>query len=149
MLLAPAQITMTGVCAGWFAQKESDVESLHIYFRKLRTGKQDRPQFLSEFGGWSLKIPEHSFNLEKTYGYKKYEDRETFVRDLKALYLEQVLPLVPRGLCAAVYTQVSDVEDETNGLLTFDRKAAKVTPDEFREVSEQLLRAIQSGTDNP
>ena len=135
--------------SGWFAQKESDVESLHIYFRKLRTGKQDRPQFLSEFGGWSLKIPEHSFNLEKTYGYKKYEDRETFVRDLKALYLEQVLPLVPRGLCAAVYTQVSDVEDETNGLLTFDRKAAKVTPDEFREVSEQLRRAIQSGTDNP
>ena len=50
-----------------------------IYFGKLRTGKQDRPQFLSEFGGWSLKIPEHSFNLEKTYGYKKYEDRETFL----------------------------------------------------------------------
>ena len=132
--------------SGWFAQNESDVESLHIYFRKLRTGKQDRPQFLSEFGGWSLKLPEHSFNLEKTYGYKKYEDRETFVRDLQALYLEQVLPLIPQGLCAAVYTQVSDVEDETNGLLTFDRQAAKVTPEEFRSVSEKLFRAFQSET---
>ena len=125
--------------SGWFARHDSDVESLHIYFKPLRIGKQDRPQFLSEFGGWSLKIPEHSFNLEKTYGYKKYEDHEQFVRDLRALYLEQVLPLVRKGLCAAVYTQVSDVEDETNGLLTFDRKVSKVTPEEFRDVSEQLI----------
>ncbi|MCR5297094.1 MAG: glycoside hydrolase family 2 [Clostridiales bacterium] len=129
--------------SGWFAQRESDVESLHIYFRRLKAGKQDRPLFLSEFGGWSLKFPEHSFNLEKTYGYKKYEDRDIFVRDLMSLYLDQVLPLVAQGLCAAVYTQVSDVEDETNGLLTFDRKAAKVTPEEFRDVSERLCRAVR------
>ena len=135
--------------SGWFAQRLSDVESLHIYFKPLRGGVQDRPLFLSEFGGWSLKIPEHSFNLDKTYGYKKYTDRETFVRDLRRLYLEQVLPLIPRGLCAAVYTQVSDVEDETNGILTFDRKAAKVTPEEFRDVSEQLLAALPDGEDGP
>ena len=128
--------------SGWFAQEKSDVESLHTYFRPLQTGGQDRPQFLSEFGGWSLKYPEHSFNLEKTYGYKNYENRESFVQDLRKLYLEQVLPLIPRGLCAAVYTQVSDVEDETNGLLTFDRKEAKVKPEELRDVSEQLLAAL-------
>ena len=135
--------------SGWFAQEESDVESLHIYFRKLQTGRQNRPQFLSEFGGWSLKLPEHSYNLDQTYGYKKYTDRETFVRDLKSLYLDQVLPLIPQGLCAAVYTQVSDVEDETNGLLTFDRKAAKVTPEEFRGISEKLFRALPSETPGP
>lgn len=135
--------------SGWFAQNESDVESLHIYFRTLRTGKHDRPQFLSEFGGWSLKLPDHSYNLDKTYGYKKYEDRESFVRDLKALYLEQVIPLIPQGLCAAVYTQVSDVEDETNGLLTFDRKAAKITPEEFSGVSEELYRASRTETAKP
>ncbi len=131
--------------SGWFARKLSDVESLHIYFKPLRTGEQDRPQFLSEFGGWTLKYPEHSFNLEKTYGYRTFEDRESFVRELRALYLEQVLPLIPRGLCAAVYTQVSDVEDETNGLLTFDRKEAKVRPEEFRDVSERLLAALPEG----
>ena len=135
--------------SGWFAQNESDVESLHIYFRTLRTGKHDRPQFLSEFGGWSLKLPDHSYNLDKTYGYKKYKDRESFVRDLKALYLEQVIPLIPQGLCAAVYTQVSDVEDETNGLLTFDRKAAKITPEEFSGVSEELYRAFRTETAKP
>ena len=135
--------------SGWFAQNESDVESLHIYFRTLRTGKHDRPQFLSEFGGWSLKLPDHSYNLDKTYGYKKSKDRESFVRDLKALYLEQVIPLIPQGLCAAVYTQVSDVEDETNGLLTFDRKAAKITPEEFSGVSEELYRAFRTETAKP
>ena len=135
--------------SGWFARHESDVESLHIYFKSLRVGKQDRPQFLSEFGGWSLKIPDHSFNLEKTYGYKKYEDREHFVRDLRSLYLEQVIPLIREGLCAAVYTQVSDVEDETNGLLTFDRKVSKITPEEFRDVSGQLARAMNPGPAGP
>ena len=129
--------------SGWFTRNLSDVESLHIYFRPLKNGKQNRPQFLSEFGGWSLKYPDHSFNQEQTYGYRKYEDRETFVQALRSLYLEQVLPLIPQGLCAAVYTQVSDVEDETNGLLTFDRKAAKVTPEEFRDVSGRLLAALQ------
>ena len=59
------------------------------------------------------------------------------------MYLDQVLPLIPRGLCAAVYTQVSDVEDETNGLLTYDRKEAKITPGEFRDVSGRLLRAAK------
>ena len=67
------------------------------------------------------------------------------MQDLRKLYLEQVLPLIPRGLSAAVYTQVSDVEDETNGLMTFDRKVQKITPEEFRDVSEQLLSAVPGG----
>ena len=50
--------------------------------------------------------------------------------------------MIPQGLCAAVYTQVSDVEDETNGLLTYDRRVAKVTPEEFAPISEQLKAAI-------
>ena len=97
---------------------------------------------LSEIGGWSYKIPEHSFNREKTYGYRKYENREKFRDDLRALYLEQVLPLIPRGLCGTIYTQVSDVEDETNGLLTFDRKIRKILPEEFADIGPLLQKAI-------
>ncbi len=134
--------------SGWFEQELSDTQSRHIYFTRLEIGRRDRPQFLSEFGGWSLKIPEHSFNLEKTYGYKKYEDREAFVRDLRSLYLEKILPLIREGLCASVYTQVADVEDETNGLMTYDRKLSKVTPEEFRDVSEKLLAALAEEKDN-
>jgi hypothetical protein len=124
--------------SGWFHQRYSDVDSLHIYFRKLKLGKEKKPQLLSEFGGYSYKIPEHSFNLDKTYGYRKCPDRESFVRDLRALYEQQLLPLVSQGLCGAIYTQVSDVEDETNGLLTFDRAVEKLRPEDFADLAPRL-----------
>ena len=130
--------------SGWFRQRESDVESLHIYFRKLYVGRQKRPQLISEFGGWSLKVPGHSFNPLETFGYRKYTDREAFLRDLKDLYEKQVLPLVFKGLCGAVYTEVSDVEDETNGLLTFDRREAKVKPEDLEEIAIMLRQAIKA-----
>ena len=130
--------------SGWFRQRESDVESLHIYFRKLYVGRQKRPQLISEFGGWSLKVPGHSFNPLETFGYRKYTDHEAFLRDLKDLYEKQVLPLVFKGLCGAVYTEVSDVEDETNGLLTFDRREAKVKPEDMEEIAIMLRQAIQA-----
>ena len=131
--------------SGWFHQKKSDVDSIHDYYLNVRIGKKNLPQLLSEFGGWSCKIPEHSYNLEKTYGYKKYTDPATFVNDLRTHYLEQILPQIRRkGLCGAIYTQVSDVEDETNGLLTYDRKVAKITPEDFLDISERLIAEMAS-----
>ena len=128
--------------SGWFHQRYSDVDSLHIYFRRLKLGKKKKPQLLSEFGGYSFKIPEHSFNLEKTYGYRKCPDRESFLRDLRELYEQQLLPLIPKGLCGAIYTQVSDVEDETNGLLTFDRAVEKLRPEDFADLAPRLQAAL-------
>ncbi len=123
--------------SGWFHQNLSDVESMHIYFKKLRMGREKRPQLLSEFGGYSWKIPEHSFNLKNTYGYRKFEDRDAYVGSLKALY-EEVAVLAQKGLSGAVYTQVSDVEDETNGLFTFDRMILKIMPEEILPIMEKL-----------
>ena len=125
--------------SGWFHQNVSDADSLHIYFRKLHMGTEDRPQLLSEFGGYSYKIPEHSFNLKKTYGYRKYQNREQFVKGLQDLYTE-VEYLAENGLSGAIYTQVSDVEDETNGLFTFDRKVLKARPDELLPIMEKISR---------
>ena len=99
---------------------------------------------ISEFGGYVWKLPEHSFNREKTYGYKKFDSREAFTADLLRLYREEILPLIPRGLCAAIYTQVSDVEDETNGLLTFDRAVCKLESETFRPLMDELCAAIRS-----
>ncbi len=127
--------------SGWFHQKESDVDSLHIYFDKLHLGKEKKPQLLSEFGGFVWKLPEHSFNLEKTYGYRKYDTREAFVGALRELY-RSLIPLAKDGLCGAVYTQVSDVEDETNGLFTFDRKVLKLRPEELKDIARMLSDAV-------
>ncbi len=129
--------------SGWFRQTKSDVDSLHIYFKKLRLGKEDRPQLLSEFGGYVYKLPEHSFNPGRTYGYRLCRSRADFVRDLRALYEKEVLPLARQGLCGAVYTQLSDVEDETNGLLTFDRAVSKVAPEELADLAPRLQSAVR------
>ena len=126
--------------SGWFDGVESDVDSKHIYFRKIKLKCGKKPLILSEFGGYSYKPEGHVFNIANTYGYGKFENREDFCKAVVNLYREQVLPLVDKGLSAAVYTQVSDVEDETNGLLTYDRKVEKIVPEEFAEVSSKLTK---------
>ena len=128
--------------SGWFKQKRSDVESDHIYFKpvKLKAVK-GRPMVLSEFGGYSLKLPAHAFNLDQTYGYRKYTDAEAFERDLLTLYRDEILPAIADGLCATVYTQVSDVEDETNGLLTYDREICKVDEANMQALAAELYAA--------
>ena len=124
--------------SGWFSDVQSDVSSKHVYFRKISLEAGNKPLVLSEFGGYSYRIKEHSFNLEKEYGYGKYNNRSDFVKALCDLYENEVVPLVENGLTASVYTQLSDVEDETNGLLTFDRRFMKINPDEFLPISEKL-----------
>ena len=124
--------------SGWFHQKKSDVDSLHLYFEKLHLGKKPLPQLLSEYGGYVWKIPEHSFNQEKTYGYRVYETREEFITALRDTYQNALLPLAAKGLCGAVYTQLSDVEDETNGILTYDREMMKAEPGELADLAKAL-----------
>ena len=129
--------------SGWFHQSKSDVDSLHIYFGKLHLGREPLPQLLSEFGGYVWKDKAHSFNLQKTYGYRIYPTREKLVEALRKLYGGALPPLVKNGLCGAVYTQVSDVEDETNGLYTFDREVLKIRPEELRDLMEKLQELVK------
>ena len=134
--------------SGWFhpAGLKTDVESRHVYFKKVRQVRSDKPFVLSEFGGYAYMIPEHSFNPDKVYGYRMYKSREELTEAVKKLYLEQIVPLIPKGLCGAVYTQVSDVEDETNGIFSYDRKVQKILPEEFLPVSIELENAMAKTT---
>ena len=113
--------------SGWFRPKKSDVVSEHIYFKKVKIKKNaTRPVFLSEFGGYSHKVEGHIFNLGNNYGYGSAATVEEFEKMLHDLYTEQVIPNVKNGLSGAILTQITDVEDETNGLITYDRKVVKV-----------------------
>ncbi len=131
--------------SGWFRIEESDVRSEHIYFKKIALQAGDLPLILSEFGGYSCKIAGHSFHLDKTYGYRNCADTASFERDLLALYRTEIIPAIRQGLCAAVLTQVSDVEDETNGLLTYDRRVTKVQECEMQRMAEELFRTFLEG----
>lgn len=129
--------------SGWFRQKKSDVESLHIYFKPLRAAKGARPVVISEYGGYAWKLSDHCFNPDHTYGYRKFSDRESFAAAVKKLLREELLPLVRKCVSAAIYTQVSDVEDETNGLLTCDRRVCKLDAAELRPIAEELQKAVK------
>ena len=124
--------------SGWFTGGESDVESDHVYFKPFHPRKTKKPLVLSEFGGYACKIMGHAFNLNKEYGYRHFADRESFEKALLELYEKEIVPAIPEGLCAAVYTQVSDVEDETNGLVTYDRKVTKVNQEVMRGLAKKL-----------
>ena len=112
--------------SGWFWQSKSDVDSYHVYFKKIDLTPGDRPLVLSEFGGYACKLPGYYYGGRRDYGYRKCPDRAALQKDITRLYEEEIKPLVARGLSAAIYTQLSDVEDETNGLLTYDREIKKV-----------------------
>ncbi|MDE7261367.1 MAG: MFS transporter [Oscillospiraceae bacterium] len=125
--------------SGWHDQGGGDFKSRHVYFKPVRI-KHDgsRVLALSEFGGYSLPEAGHVAS-GKPFGYRMYQDRGSFMDAFVSLYEKEVLPCMERqGLSAAVYTQVSDVEDEINGLLTYDRKVCKVDTERVRKVNAKL-----------
>ena len=130
--------------SGWFTVSRSDVQSEHIYFRKIKYKRTNLPAVVSEFGGYSCKIEGHSFNLDQNYGYSTHPSTESFSDALEKLYLDEILPAIANdGLCAAVLTQVSDVEDETNGLVTYDRRVCKVESARMQSVAKKLWDAFE------
>ena len=124
--------------SGWFRRRKTDVDSRHVYFKPIKLKAGNKPLVLSEFGGYSYKPAGHVFNTEQTYGYGKFEKQEDFTAAVEKLYTQQVVPAFKQGLCAAVYTQVSDVEDETNGILSYDRKVTKLDADTMLSIAEKL-----------
>jgi len=134
--------------SGWFIEKESDVVSEHIYFRKIKMKPNtDRPLVLSEFGGYSYKVEGHSFNLDDNYGYKTFDSAETLTDGLCAMYTGDIVNAIKTGLCATVLTQVSDVEDETNGLVTYDRKVVKTDKAKMLNMAETIFAAFREKTE--
>ena len=131
--------------SGWFRREKSDVDSRHVYFRQVKLkGDGVKPLVLSEFGGKTYKVEGHVFNPDKTYGYGGCETKEALNEAVVKLYMDEIVPCVKQGLCAAIYTQVSDVEDEINGLVTYDRKVEKMEPEKLLPVAAALQKAVQS-----
>ena len=125
--------------SGWHDQGVGQVVSRHVYFRKyaFKADKKGRAVLLSEFGGYNHHVPGHCFN-NKNFGYKNFETPAQLEIAMEELYQKQIGPAKMEGLAAAVYTQLSDVEDELNGLMTYDRKVVKIA-------SESMRKAIDVG----
>jgi beta-galactosidase/beta-glucuronidase len=131
--------------SGWFDQGAGDFKSEHIYFKPLPAPKTDptRAWVLSEFGGYSLNLPEHAWNPKKNFGYKKFTSQEALTSGYMDLLENQLIPWIKAGLSAAVYTQTTDVETEINGFLTYDRKVVKMNQDALVSAHKKLFLASQ------
>lgn len=131
--------------SGWFSSVDSDVESLHVYFKPVKIKKaSEKPIFLSEFGGYSYRVDGHSFNADGEYGYKSFKTSDELQKALDSLYLGEIASAIKNGLCGTVYTQVSDVEDEINGLLTYDRRVLKVDTERMQNIARALFSAFDA-----
>ena len=129
--------------SGWFRCGKTDVESIHCYFKKYRFRQDAKPVVLSEFGGYAHGVAGHVFNTEKSYGYGACPNLDDLGDRVEKLYRDEIIPAVKQGLCASVYTQVSDVEDEINGLMTYDRKVEKLTPERMMPIAMELRNALK------
>lgn len=132
--------------SGWHDQGAGDLRSLHIYFQPIRPARRwrrdGRALVVSEYGGYSLRLPGHSYP-EKEFGYRRFQTREELTAAYEKLHRNEVLPAIARGLSATVYTQLADVEDESNGLLTADRSAVKPDPDVVRALNAQFREKFE------
>ena len=121
--------------SGWHDQGIGETKSLHVYFRPyvFKPDRRGRAVILTEFGGYNCLVPGHSFN-DRDFGYKRLGDADKLRAALEELYSQQIAPAYEQGLAAAIYTQVSDVEDELNGLITYDRQVVKIPPETVRNI---------------
>ncbi|SCY28771.1 glycoside hydrolase family 2 protein [Butyrivibrio sp. INlla14] len=129
--------------SGWFDEGSGDFRSVHNYFRPLTVEKDPggRAFVISEYGGFTHHISGHS-SVDRVFGYKKYDTLDQLGVAYYNLMNGTIKPLITKGLAGAVYTQVSDVEEEVNGLMTYDRRITKINPDLDPSLSSNIDIAL-------
>lgn len=128
--------------SGWHDQGGGDFCSRHIYFRRVSLKPDKRAQAITECGGYSLRVFGHAG--DRVFGYRRYASSAALTEAIEKLYREQLIPLKEQGLCAVIYTQLSDVEEELNGLLTWDRKVLKVDAARMLALNDALKAPTQT-----
>lgn len=125
--------------SGWHDQGGPDFKSVHQYILPVFTPKPDgRPFVLSEFGGYSRIIENHVWNRQKSFGYVMFKTKDTLTKAYKKLFEKQIIPKIKKGLSATVYTQVSDVEFEVNGIYTYDRELLKLDAETVKAINRKM-----------
>lgn len=130
--------------SGWYAQKLSDFDSQHNYHRSYTLQARDKPLFLSECGGYTLAVEGHCMQ-KKRYGYGSDKKNPAELQEaVERLYRDIILPAIrQQGLVGSIYTQISDVEGEINGVFTYDRAVCKLDRDLMRALAGDLQEAFR------
>lgn len=125
--------------SGWYDQGGGDIQSMHKYILPIRMRKLDNRAFvITEYGGYSQKVPGHMWNPKKAFGYLMFGSLAKLSAAYEKLHKKQVIPLIKKGLSGTVYTQLSDVENEVNGIYTYDRAVLKMDEEMLKRINAQL-----------
>ena len=123
--------------SGWHDQHIGDIKSLHIYFQKVRfLPDRKRCIVVSEFGGLVHPIEGHQMLGNSVY--KIYHDKNEYHKAYEKLINRDIVRNIKKGLSASIYTQLSDVEEETNGFVTFDREVVKFDPEDIKKINDNI-----------
>ena len=126
--------------SGWHDQGISDVKSYHVYFKPFKLKSLGNPRkraiILSEFGGFVLPVEGHKIDGKKIY--KSFDSKEKWLEKYEATIQRDVIDNIPKGLSAIVYTQLSDVEEELNGFVTFDREVIKADSSLIKAINDKI-----------
>lgn len=121
--------------SGWTDRKVGDVRDIHAYpGPAMPDPEKNRAIVLGEFGGLGLPVEGHTWQAKDNWGYRSFEDRDMLFEAYTGL-IDQLMPMVGKGLSAAVYTQTTDVEIEVNGLMTYDRAMIKMEPEKLFQIN--------------
>lgn len=124
--------------SGWFKQNISDFNSEHLYFKNIDKIKDTKkPIFLSEFGALCYKEINHVYSNKKVFAYKYFNTREALENAYLTLYNEKIIPYKDK-LTGIIYTQLSDIEEEDNGIFSYDRKIIKIDEQLIKNINEIL-----------
>ena len=130
--------------SGWTDRGVGDMNDAHHYPGPGAEPAEQNPGriiVLGEFGGLGLPVKNHLWNPDmRNWGYRTYHTAEELEKQYADL-VENMVPMVNRGLAAAVYTQTTDVEGEVNGLITYDREVVKIDVAKLKKLNEQLYHA--------
>jgi beta-galactosidase/beta-glucuronidase len=121
-----------------------DIMDLHNYPAPAMPSPElfgkDQVLVLGEFGGLGLPVEGHTWQTKDNWGYQTFKTSEELYDRYKG-FMKDMTDLIRMGISAAVYTQTTDVEVETNGLMTYDRAVIKVPVPKLAEVHKQLYDA--------
>jgi hypothetical protein len=124
--------------SGWTDRGVGDVHDIHSYpGPAMPPLEEKRAAVLGEFGGLGLPVEGHTWQQEKSWGYRKFKTREDLT-DAYVTLIDNLRPLIGDGLSAAVYTQTTDVEVEVNGLMTYDREMIKMDVKKVTAANKRL-----------
>ena len=131
---------LVNAASGWFDFGVGDIFDQHSYPNPIMPNLKklgSRAPTVGEFGGLGLEIENHMWKIKNKFVYRKLPDKQGLMKKYENL-ISKLKKLIEKGLCAAIYTQITDVEGEVNGLLTYDREVLKMDKRWFRELNMSL-----------